>query len=109
MSGRVKQNQQAGRGAILTVTAATSTLGILLGAAPCRSILLGLLVVVVPFLSGCGEDGIISRFMLKSDRIIVERRPDPAPSTAPVSASAAGFAMSIGWRFRVTSFSTRAI
>src|SRR5215471_4225866 len=27
-------------------------------------------------LSGCGEDGIISRFMLKPDRIIVERRPD---------------------------------
>jgi hypothetical protein len=29
------------------------------------------------FLSGCGDDGIISRFMLKPDRIIVERRPDP--------------------------------
>ncbi|MGC2198632.1 MAG: hypothetical protein WA633_00570 [Stellaceae bacterium] len=28
-------------------------------------------------LSGCGEDGVISRFMLKPDRIIVERRPDP--------------------------------
>ena len=27
--------------------------------------------------SGCGDDGIISRFMLKPDRIIVERRPDP--------------------------------
>ena len=29
-------------------------------------------------LCGCGEDGVISRFMLKPDRIIVERRPDPA-------------------------------
>ena len=29
-------------------------------------------------LSGCGDNGLISRFMLKSDRIIVERRPDPA-------------------------------
>jgi hypothetical protein len=29
------------------------------------------------FLSGCGDDGIISRFMLKPDRIIAERRPDP--------------------------------
>ena len=27
--------------------------------------------------SGCGDNGVISRFMLKSDRIIVERRPDP--------------------------------
>ena len=29
-------------------------------------------------LCGCGENGVISRFMLKPDRIIVERRPDPA-------------------------------
>ena len=29
-------------------------------------------------LGGCGDDGVISRFMLKPDRIIVERRPDPA-------------------------------
>ena len=28
-------------------------------------------------LGGCGDDGVISRFMLKPDRIIVERRPDP--------------------------------
>jgi hypothetical protein len=28
-------------------------------------------------LGGCGDNGIISRFMLKPDRIIVERRPDP--------------------------------
>ena len=28
-------------------------------------------------LSGCGEDGVMSRFMLKPDRIIIERRPDP--------------------------------
>src|SRR6516165_6925218 len=28
-------------------------------------------------LGGCGEDGLLSRFMLKPDRVIVERRPDP--------------------------------
>jgi hypothetical protein len=28
-------------------------------------------------ISGCGDNGIISRFMLKADHIIVERRPDP--------------------------------
>jgi hypothetical protein len=33
--------------------------------------------VFTSLLSGCGDDGVMSRFMLKSDRIIVERRPDP--------------------------------
>jgi len=28
-------------------------------------------------IGGCGDGGMMSRFMLKSDRIIVERRPDP--------------------------------
>ena len=125
--------------------------------------------VSTTLLSGCGEDGVMSRFMLKPDRIIVERRPDPVyerlfpyyvelcatsqfrsklkgeggvaghavmyikgackdeqapypqlrrcrvarpssttPSTVPVSASAAGFATSTGWRFPATSFSMRA-
>ena len=36
--------------------------------------LAGLLVVLASLL---GKDGVISRFMLKPDRIIVERRPDP--------------------------------
>ena len=36
--------------------------------------LVGLLVVLASLL---GKDGMISRFMLKPDRIIVERRPDP--------------------------------
>ena len=31
---------------------------------------------IILLLSGCGDDGVISRFMLKPDRIIVERRPD---------------------------------
>ena len=35
--------------------------------------LVGLLVVLANLL---GKDGVISRFMLKPDRIIVERRPD---------------------------------
>jgi hypothetical protein len=33
--------------------------------------------VFTSLLSGCGEDGMISRFMLKPDHIIIERRPDP--------------------------------
>ena len=36
-----------------------------------------LLAGMALLLSGCGDDGIISRFMLKPDRIIVEHRPDP--------------------------------
>jgi len=32
---------------------------------------------VIFFLSGCGDDGVIAQFMLKPDRIIAERRPDP--------------------------------
>ena len=37
-----------------------------------------LAVLLVAAASLLGEDGLISRFMLKPDRIIVERRPDPA-------------------------------
>ena len=32
---------------------------------------------VTLLLGGCGENGVIARFMLKSDHIIIERRPDP--------------------------------
>ena len=42
----------------------------------------GIFVVAVAgimlLLSGCGDNGVIERFMLKPDRIIVERRPDSA-------------------------------
>jgi hypothetical protein len=42
----------------------------------------GIFVVTVAgimlLLSGCGDNGVIERFMLKPDRIIVERRPDSA-------------------------------
>jgi Aminotransferase class I and II len=44
-----------------------------------RSIQLALLVIVVAstcLLVACGENGVMSRFMLKPDRIIVERRPE---------------------------------
>ena len=40
-------------------------------------ILAALSAAMTLVLRGCGDDGIISRFMLKPDRIIVERRPDP--------------------------------
>ena len=39
---------------------------------------LGLVCAVFLLLGGCGDDSPISRFMLKPDHIIVERRPDQA-------------------------------
>ena len=42
-----------------------------------RKLFPAILAVFTSLLSGCGEDNVISRFMLKPDRIIVERRPDP--------------------------------
>ncbi|HLN10551.1 MAG TPA: hypothetical protein VK281_16545, partial [Xanthobacteraceae bacterium] len=36
-----------------------------------------LLAVVTSLIAGCSEDGVMSRFMLTPDRIIVERRPEP--------------------------------
>ena len=32
----------------------------------------------ISLLGGCGENGVMSRFMLKPDHIIIERHPDPA-------------------------------
>src|SRR5215831_16680460 len=46
-----------------------------IGAGP--RILAALSAAMTLVLGGCGDDGIISRFMLKPDRIIVEQRPDP--------------------------------
>ncbi len=43
-----------------------------------RGLLAVIIAVFTGFLSGCGDDGIIARFMLKPDHIIIERRPDPA-------------------------------
>ena len=77
MSGRVKQNQPSDRVTIVTVTAAKSRFGLLLGVATRRGIFVAPVSAIILFLSGCGDDGVISRFMLKPDRIIVERRPDP--------------------------------
>ena len=77
MSGRVKQNQPSDRVTIVTVTAAKSRFGLRLGAATHRGIFIAPVSAIILFLSGCGDDGVISRFMLKPDRIIVERRPDP--------------------------------
>ena len=42
-----------------------------------RRLVVVTLAIFAPLLAGCDEDGVISRFMLKPDRIIVERRPDP--------------------------------
>src|SRR5260370_16745384 len=42
-----------------------------------RGFFVAAVAVSTTLLSGCGEDGVMSRFMLKPDRIIIERRPDP--------------------------------
>jgi hypothetical protein len=43
-----------------------------------RGFFVAAVAVSTTLLSGCGEDGVLSRFMLKPDHIIIERRPDPA-------------------------------
>jgi hypothetical protein len=43
-----------------------------------RGFFAAIVAVLTTVLSGCGEDGVMSRFMLKPDRVIIERRPDPA-------------------------------
>jgi hypothetical protein len=43
-----------------------------------RGLLAVIIAVFAGLLSGCGDDGIIARFMLKPDHIIIERRPEPA-------------------------------
>jgi hypothetical protein len=43
-----------------------------------RSFLATVVAVSAMLASGCGENGVISRFMLKPDHIIIERRPDRA-------------------------------
>jgi hypothetical protein len=43
-----------------------------------RGILAVTAALFTSLLSGCGDDGIIARFMLKPNHIIIERRPDPA-------------------------------
>ena len=48
-----------------------------LGENPARGVFTVFVAVLISLLSGCGEDGVMSRFMLKPERIIVERRPDP--------------------------------
>jgi hypothetical protein len=62
---------------VFALIAAALRFGIRLGGKASRGIFaLALAGITLP-LSGCGDDGVISRFMLKPDRIIVERRPDP--------------------------------
>ncbi len=42
-----------------------------------RRVFAAIVAVFTTLVSGCGEEGVMSRFMLKPDRIIVERRPVP--------------------------------
>jgi hypothetical protein len=43
-----------------------------------RGLFAVVLALFTGLLSGCGDEGVISRFMLKPDRVIIERRPDPS-------------------------------
>ena len=43
-----------------------------------RGIFLVAVAGIILLFAGCGDSGVVERFMLKPDRIIVERRPDPA-------------------------------
>jgi hypothetical protein len=62
----------------LRVITAASRFGYRLSGKASHGIFAVALAGIILLFSGCGDDGIISRFMLKPDRIIVERRPDPA-------------------------------
>ena len=62
---------------MVAVIASASVVDDRLGGKASRGIVAAALAGIVLLLSGCGDNGVISRFMLKSDRIIVERRPDP--------------------------------
>ena len=61
----------------VAVTASALRVDDRLGRRVSRGIFAVALAGIVLLISGCGDNGVISRFMLKSDRIIVERRPDP--------------------------------
>jgi hypothetical protein len=58
-------------------TIAVEAFDIRLGKGKSRGNVMMALAGIATLLGGCGEGGAISRFMLKPDRIIVERRPDP--------------------------------
>src|SRR5215472_4836696 len=60
------------------VTTAASRFGFRLSGESCCGILAVTFSAILLLVSGCGDDGVISRFMLKPDHIIVERRPDAA-------------------------------
>ena len=62
---------------VVALIASASSVDERLGRRASRGIVAVALAGIVLLLSGCGDNGVISRFMLKSDRIIVERRPDP--------------------------------
>jgi hypothetical protein len=62
---------------MVAVIASASIVDDRLGGRASRGIVAAALAGIVLLLSGCGDDGVIARFMLKPERIIVERRPDP--------------------------------
>src|SRR5215472_5007345 len=64
--------------ATAAVTTAASRSDFRLSAKSSCGILVVALSAILLLVSGCGDDGVISRFMLKPDHIIVERRPDAA-------------------------------
>src|SRR5215831_2372461 len=64
--------------ATAAVTTAASRSDFRLSAKSSCGILVVALSAILLLVSGCGDDGVMSRFMLKRDHIIVERRPDAA-------------------------------
>jgi len=64
--------------ATTAVTTAASRFGFRLSGKSSCGILAVAFSAILLLVSGCGDDGVISRFMLKPDHIIVERRPDAA-------------------------------
>jgi hypothetical protein len=62
---------------VIAVIAGVSSVEARLYERASRGILAAAIAGIMLLFSGCGDDGVMARFMLKPDRIIVERRPDP--------------------------------
>jgi len=70
--------RRASSQAVTTVVAGVPRVQVRLSKRVGRGIFVVAVAGVMLLLSGCGDGGVVERFMLKPDHIIVERRPDPA-------------------------------
>jgi hypothetical protein len=62
---------------VIAVVAGVSRVEVRLSKTASRGVLAVAAAGVTLLLGGCGDGGVLERFMLKPDRVIVERRPDP--------------------------------